>query len=242
MPKLEPYKKTLPYSYCLGVFPSLKLLEGRPDCAQRLLLHPDGYAHEGVEKLRGMCAELGVREEEAPRVLERESKKSNCYAAIVFDKFEGRLRAGANHIVLNNISDNGNLGTILRTCLGFGFTDIAIIRPAADAFDPHVLRSSMGALFFHNLRYYSSFDEYRGEFPGRMLYPFMLDGAITLQEACGAVKSPYSLIFGNEASGLPAEFASYGQSVVIPHSDMIDSLNLAVAVSIGAYAFSSAHT
>ena len=48
---------------------------------------------------------------------------------------------------------------------------------------------------------------------------------------------PFSLVFGNEQSGLPAVFQTYGQSVFIPQSDKIDSLNLSVAVSIGAYAF-----
>lgn len=42
---------------------------------------------------------------------------------------------------------------------------------------------------------------------------------------------------GNEATGLPTSFASAGTAVRIPHSDAIDSLNLAVAVSIAAYAF-----
>ena len=50
-------------------------------------------------------------------------------------------------------------------------------------------------------------------------------------------QKPFSLVFGNEQSGLPAVFQTYGQSVFIPQSDKIDSLNLSVAVSIGAYAF-----
>ena len=58
MPKLEPYRKTLDYSYCLGVFPALKLLEARPECATRLLLSPEGERNEGVSKLRARCAEL----------------------------------------------------------------------------------------------------------------------------------------------------------------------------------------
>ena len=66
MPKLEPYSKKLTYSYALGAFPSLALLESRPDRAVRLLLHPDGLENDGVRKLRARCAELGVREEDIP--------------------------------------------------------------------------------------------------------------------------------------------------------------------------------
>ena len=69
----------------------------------------------------------------------------------------------------------------------------------------------------------------------------MLDGAIELDAACAGRREPYALVFGNEASGLPPEFGRLGQSVVIPHSSAIDSLNLAVAVSIGAYAFTHTH-
>ena len=47
----------------------------------------------------------------------------------------------------------------------------------------------------------------------------------------------FTLVFGNEQTGLPAQFAQMGQSVLIPQSDEIDSLNLAVAVSVGSYVF-----
>jgi TrmH family RNA methyltransferase len=50
-------------------------------------------------------------------------------------------------------------------------------------------------------------------------------------------KPPFTLVFGNEQTGLPAEFARMGQSVMIPQSEEIDSLNLAVAVSVGSYVF-----
>ena len=56
MPKLEPYNRKLNYSYALGVFPSLMLMEAHPEKIQRLLLHPDGLKNEGVIKLRDMCA------------------------------------------------------------------------------------------------------------------------------------------------------------------------------------------
>ena len=69
MPKLEAYNKKLDYSYALGVFPSLNLLESRPEEAMRLLLHPNSLENEGVALLREKCAGLGVREEFAERVL-----------------------------------------------------------------------------------------------------------------------------------------------------------------------------
>lgn len=237
MPKLEAYSRKLSYSYALGVFPSLMLMEAQPQRVQRLLLHPEGLKNEGVEKLRRRCAELGVREEMAERVLRRESKKDNCFAGLVFEKFDSALDAHACHAVLCQISDSGNLGTAMRSLLGFGIRDVALIRPCVDVFEPHALRASMGAFYKLRVHTYDCFEDYRREHPERRLYPFMLDGAIPLNEAARSAKPPYSLVFGNEQTGLPAEFASLGQSVMIPQSDEIDSLNLAVAVSVGSYTF-----
>ena len=237
MPKLEPYSRKLDYSYQLGVFPSLMLLEARPDCVRRLLLHPQGLENEGVVKLRARCAELGVREELAERVLRRESKKDNCFAGLVFEKYDCALDPAANHAVLCQISDNGNAGTAMRSLLGFGVRDVALVRPCVDVFDPHVLRASMGAFFKLRVKVYDHFDAYRAEFPARALYPFMLDGARRLNMVAREAEPPFSLVFGNEQTGLPPEFAKLGQSVFIPQSDEIDSLNLAVAVSVGTYAF-----
>ena len=237
MPKLEAYSKKLSYSYTLGVFPSLMLLEARPEAAVRLLLHPNGLDSEGVAKLRERCAELGVREEMAERVLRRESKKDNCFAGLVFEKYESTLDPNCCHAVLCQISDSGNVGTALRSLLGFGIRDVAIIRPCVDVFDPHVLRASMGAFYKMRVHTFDTFEEYRALYPERPLYPFMLDGAKTLNEVAASAKPPFSLVFGNEASGLPAHFAQLGQSVFIPQSDEIDSLNLAVAVSVGSYVF-----
>lgn len=237
MPKLEPYDKKLSYSYCLGVFPALNLLEARPQCVTRLLLHPDAGRNEGVGKLRAMCAQLGIREEEAERVLRREARKDNCYAALVFDKYQAELDGDKPHVVLCQVSDGGNLGTALRACLGFGFEQVAIIRPAVDAFDPRVLRASMGAFFQMNVGVFDSFDQYRSQYPGHALYPFMLDGAVRLPQAAASHPPLYALVFGNEQTGLPKEFARMGRPVFIPQTDKIDSLNLAMAVSIGCYAF-----
>ena len=237
MPKLEPYSRKLPYSYQLGVFPSLMLLEARPECASRLLLHPQGLENEGVIKLREMCASLGVREELAERVLRRESKKDNCFAGLVFNKYECALDPSLCHAVLCQISDAGNAGTAMRSLLGFGVRDVAVVKPCVDVFDPHVLRASMGAFFKLRVKVYDTFDDYRAGFPDRPLYPFMLDASKPLNEVARAAKPPFSLVFGNEQTGLPAVFSTLGQAVRIPQSDEIDSLNLAVAVSVGTYTF-----
>lgn len=236
MPPLKPYSADLPYSYAPGVFPSLQLMQNCPERAQRLLLSEKAQG-EGIDKLREICRQYHVREEVADKALSRISGKQNCFAAVVFEKWQSDLKKDAPHVVLHHPMDEGNLGTIQRTLLGLGVEDIAVIRPAADVFDPKVVRATMGAVFSLRVKYYEDFSLYRMEHPGHALYPFMLDGSIMLEEAVTNVQKPYALIFGNEGSGLPPEFSEMGQAVRIPHNDKIDSLNLSIAVGIGAYAF-----
>mgnify|MGYP001468148265 FL=1 len=226
----------LPYSYAAGVYPSLTLMETAPGLAQRLLLS-DRAAGEGVDKLRKLCARHGVREEIAPKALSRILGKQNSYAAVVFQKQETAPDAACPHIVLHHPMDEGNLGTIQRAMLGFGLKDLAIIRPAADPFDPKVVRAAMGALFSLRVKQYDDFESYRAAYPAHQLYPFMLDGATELRQAASAKRTPYALVFGNEGAGLPAAFAALGQAVKIRQSADIDSLNLAVSVAIAAYTF-----
>ncbi len=238
MPSLEAYHASLDYSYAPGVFPSLECLQNKSGAARRLLVHSQSGKNEGVRSLISLCEKNQIRVEEADKALSRISGKENCYAAVVFEKFQGTLALKGPHIVLHNPSDAGNLGTILRTALGFSMTSVAIIRPAADVFDPKVVRASMGALFSMEIAQFETFESYREAYPQHALYPFMLDGSCPLHEASGSPKQPFALVFGNEGSGLPKSFSAMGQAVRIPHSGKIDSLNLSVAAAIGMYAFS----
>ncbi len=238
MPSLSPYSSTLDYSYAPGIFPSVECLTHRPDEVRRLLLHSSAAGREGADKLRALADSLGIRVEEADRALSRISGKENCFAAAVFSKFQDRLASAKPHVVLHHPGDSGNAGTILRTALGFGVEDIAFIRPCVDVFDPKTVRASMGSLFSLRIRLYDSFEDYVNDFPDHALYPFMLDASLPLREVLrNRPSSPYTLIFGNEGSGLPPEFAACGQPVRIESSDKVDSLNLAIAAGIAIYGF-----
>ena len=238
MPSLSGYKPELDYSYAPGIFPSMECLLGRPEKVRRLLIHSGAEGREGIGKLLALAGERGIRAEEADRALSRISGKENCYAAAVFSKFEDALDPEQPQVLLHQPGDAGNVGTILRTALGLGVEDVALVRPCADLFDPRTVRASMGSLFRLRVRVYDSFGEYRAEMGEREYYPFMLDASVPLQEA---LKKPVSrrrtLIFGNEGRGLPPEFARIGQPVRIPSNEKVDSLNLAIAAGIGLYAF-----
>jgi TrmH family RNA methyltransferase len=133
----------------------------------------------------------------------------------------------------------GNMGTIIRTLTGFGLNDLAVISPGVDIFDPKVIRASMGSIFKINFKYYDNFEIYRQESRERKIYTFMLDGAKSLKKIEHDKKDVFSLVFGNEATGLDKSFAQLGTSVLIQHTNRIDSLNLPIAASIAMYEFCS---
>ena len=238
MPSLSPYKPELDYSYAPGIFPSMECLRYRGETVRRLLLHSSAEGREGADRLKALAEERGIRVETADRALARISGKENCYAAAVFGKFEDRLDPEKPHVLLHQPGDGGNAGTILRTALGFGIEDVAMVRPCVDPFDPRTVRASMGSLFRLRIRLYDSFEAYREEMGDRDYYPFMLDASVPLGEALERpVRARRTLIFGNEGRGLPPEFAEVGQPVRIPSNEKVDSLNLAIAAGIGIYAF-----
>lgn len=231
--ELKKYKKEYSHSYSFGVFPTLELLQAKPEQVVRVLISPRGGKNEGVRKLEEICRRKSIETEVNERLIERISSKESHYAIGIFRKYTQELDAGANHSVLVNPSDMGNLGTIARTMLGFGVTDLALVKPAADIFDPRVVRASMGAIFKLRFRYFDTFEEYQ-EQHRRNLYPFMTNGSVALDDA--RFEQPYSLIFGNESSGLPEEYAQVGTIVTIKHSSAIDSLSLPLAVGIALHA------
>ncbi len=163
----------------------------------------------------------------------------NSYCLGVFVKREQALTATRPHVVLVSPSDMGNLGTIIRTVVGLGYHDIAIIKPAADVFHPKTVRATMGALFHLNVCQYDSFDGYQAAYPSHELFPFMLDAAVTLDTSNTPECRLFSLIFGNEASGLPPVFQHIGKPVKLAQSAAVDSLNLSIATGIGAYLFAA---
>lgn len=236
----KPYKKEFPYSYTIGVFPTLELLHHRLDLVEKVILHSKGEENTGCEKIVALCKEHHIPVEINNKLIQRMSKKGNCYALGIFKKEMVSLAKDEHHIVLVHPGDMGNLGTIIRTVLGFGIRHIAIIRPGVDAYDPKVIRGSMGSFFHVRIEYFDDFSSYAEKFDHDM-YTFRLDGAEELPHVMVEEGKPYALLFGNESSGLPASFNDIGTGVVIPHSDAIDSMNLSIAVGIAVYHFQLNH-
>ena len=233
--QLRRYKKEFGHSYSFGVFPTLELLTHRPGNVRQVVAHSKGARSSGWSKLAALCAAHAVPFVVDDRAVERLSHKGNVYVFGVFDKYDAPLSATANHLLLVHPSDQGNLGTVARTLLAFGVEDVALIAPAVDIFNPHVVRASMGATFALRFGYFDHIEAYRTKFdqPDRTLYPFMLGAPTPLGEV--TFHHPHTLVFGPEGAGLSAEYAEVGVPVMIPQSPLVESLNLAVAVAVALY-------
>lgn len=235
--QLKKYKKDFELSYALGPFPSFELINAMP---QNVLEVHASESFNEIEKLKSLCAEKNIAFTIGEKQLNKISTKEKCYAAAVFKKFDGYLDFDSKaHVLLHNPSDMGNLGTIIRSMLGFGIKNLAVIAPNADVFDPKVVRSSMGAIFKINIAIFESFESYVNSFTKkREIFPFMLTGSNDLSLELCPKSDCYTLVFGNEARGLPKDFEQY-KSIFIPQSNEVDSLNLAISVALGSFVFTS---
>ncbi len=235
--KFRTYKKDLDYSYTLGIFLTIELLMNKQAHVLNILIHSKSLESDGVDKIIKLCEQYQVMYEVNDKLIEILSPKDNCYTIGIFQKYEDELDLEENHIALVNPSDSGNLGTIIRTSLGFGINQLAIIKPAVDIFDPKTVRASMGAIFSISFQYFDTFEDYFSKYSNHDIYPFMLNAMVTIQDVLPSSNRPYTLTFGNEAKGLDASFENLGTSVVIPHHNTIDSLNLSIACGIAIYEF-----
>ncbi|MCQ2482012.1 MAG: TrmH family RNA methyltransferase [Clostridia bacterium] len=230
--KITRYRKEDDITYALGATVVMEYLLHDTENVKGIIIHPDFRAEDTKERITSICTENKipmVTEEKPFNIL---SQKENCFVIAVVAKRQATITDG-NHIVLVNPSNAGNLGTIMRSALGFGIENIAVITPAVDPFDPKTVRASMGAAARVRVELFESFDDYRRRFPNNNFYPFMLDGSSKMQHT--PIEENFSLILGNEATGLPREFSEIGQPIRIEHTHNIDSLNLPIAASIAMY-------
>lgn len=231
MPKLKKYQKKYSHSYSFGIYPTLELIKYRKGEVLKILVKEEGMVKEEVKEIIDICEKEGIHFEINDRLIDKLAFKENTYAVGIFKKYVSELEVRENHLLLDNPTNMGNLGTIIRTMLGFGFKNLAIIEPSVDIFDPRVISSTMGAFFKISFKYYKDIQEYMSEFPKHNYYPFMLDGGKNIREVL--FKEPFTIIQGNESRGLSEDYKSIGESVYIPHSKEIDSLNLSIATGIG---------
>lgn len=143
---------------------------------------------------------------------------------------------GNKVIVLDNVQDPGNVGTIIRTAFSFGYTSIVLSNHSVDVYNEKVIRSTQGALF-HMPIIRGDIMELLQELKqqGITLYATSLHEATPLQQT--PKKTPCALIFGNEGNGVSKDVIDYSDHKVFIEMETFESLNVAVAAGICMYEF-----
>ncbi|WP_459128714.1 TrmH family RNA methyltransferase [Guggenheimella bovis] len=231
------YQKKDDRSYTQGPFPTIELLKHKKDTVEAVLVHPD--LSDELYHLIESISPVPLTEDKKSVEKLRDTEKTLVIG--VFKKYEEKIFTG-DHLVLVNPSNFGNLGTIIRSALGFRFKDIALIEPCCDPFNPQVLRASMGSLFSVRIECFQSFTDYRERFKDHTLYSFYTSKAIDVEEVQIDRTNPFGLVLGNESTGLEDAIRKQTIPVTLEMSEDIDSLNLTVAASIGLYTFMKKRT
>jgi TrmH family RNA methyltransferase len=141
---------------------------------------------------------------------------------------------GDKVLLLDGVNDPGNLGTLIRSALGFNFNDIIISNNTVDVYNDKVLRSTQGAHFKVNIIRRDLIDAIKELKANNYMVIGTLDSQTDLQSI--KIKTKYAVILGNEANGISPEVLKQTDvSVRIGMSDQLESLNVSVAGSIMMY-------
>lgn len=145
------------------------------------------------------------------------------------------LKAGepAQLMVLENIQDPGNLGTIIRAGEGAGITGVIMSRDTVDIYNPKVIRSTMGSVFRVPFFYTDTIMETAAELKkkGIRLFAAHLNGRNNYEEEDYTGNTGFMI--GNEGNGLTEELSSLADTwVKIPMAGKVESLNAAIAASV----------
>lgn len=139
-------------------------------------------------------------------------------------------------LVLENIQDPGNLGTMLRTGEGAGVDGVIMSRDTVDLYNPKVIRSTMGSIYRVPFVYVQNLGETVADLKkaGICVYAAHLKGK---QWHTGpSYRKGSAFLIGNEGNGLKEETAGMADAYIrIPMEGKVESLNAAVAAAVLMY-------
>src|SRR5713101_3321971 len=133
-------------------------------------------------------------------------------------------------LLLENIQDPGNLGSILRTAVAAGVSQVFLSKTSVFAWSPKVIRAGMGAHFFISIFEGVEVDEFGSSFRG-LVVAMEPRARASLYEL--DLRGPVAWVFGNEGAGLSESVRRLAtHRVRIPMPGSAESLNVAAAAAI----------
>ena len=144
------------------------------------------------------------------------------------------LKTAQKVVLLENIKDLGNLGTILRSAVAFGADAVVLYGESVDLYNPKCVRASVGNLWKIPVFHIKDYNQLQHIFE-------RFNKIATLPRSKNLLKSfkaelPVLIMFGSEADGLSEELINFStDSVKIEMTGSVESLNLSVSVSVILY-------
>lgn len=143
------------------------------------------------------------------------------------------LKTSRKVVLLENISDVGNLGTVIRSAVAFNIDAVVLYGQAVDIYNPKCVRSTVGNLWktkIVSIKTVEELDKYFNDFERIATLPkndnTIMFNSWSPQDKC-------LLMLGSEADGLSKELINYStQGVTIEMNEQVESLNLSVSASI----------
>lgn len=144
--------------------------------------------------------------------------------------------SSGSFIALDAVNDPGNVGTIIRTAHWFGIKNIVLGQGCADRYNPKVIRSTMGSLFYCNVSD-ADLPTLLADAPkGFSLYGASPEATIAIRDILP--QKNFGVIIGSESHGISREVEKLlHQSYTIEGAGGAESLNAAVAAGISLYHF-----
>lgn len=151
---------------------------------------------------------------------------NKCIALLKYPNVESKNKDFT--LVLDQVQDPGNMGTIIRLADWFGVDDIVCSKDTADYLNPKVIQATMGSLFRTQVRYVD-LNEYLSQ-DKRPIYGALLDGENVYNKD---LPKKAILVMGNEGNGISTEIQELiSDKVLIPRFGQAESLNVANATGI----------
>lgn len=156
-------------------------------------------------------------------------KNSNEDIALV-KYLEAKEISNKTILLIDNVRDPSNLGTILRTCLSFNVKDIVISENTVDLYNPKTLRASEGAIFSLNIVRENLID-----FINKHKDYKVLSTSLKANNLNALNYDKKIIVIGNEGNGVSKEILNISDDYLKIPIKNIDSLNVAIATSIILY-------
>jgi TrmH family RNA methyltransferase len=135
----------------------------------------------------------------------------------------------ADMLVLENLQDPGNVGTLLRTAAAAGIKQVICSKGTAAIWSPRVLRAGMGAQFSLSIFEHVALETF---IPALTLPVYATSSHAQQLLYQKDLKSPCAWLMGNEGQGVSEHLMQHAQGIAIPQPGGQESLNVAVAGAV----------